>query len=80
MYMLFAFGGIFNLRCVIYFLTSYPTFDGIILTFTKGISTLPGAWNGVFGARICKRLRSPGIDSKEPIPPAYVSLAGRYVK
>ncbi len=25
-----------------------------------------------FRARICKRLRSPGIDSKESIPPAYV--------
>ena len=25
------------------------------------------------GARICKRLRSPGIDSKEPIPPAFVA-------
>ena len=25
-------------------------------------------------ARICKRFRSPGIDSKESIPPAYVSL------
>jgi hypothetical protein len=24
-------------------------------------------------ARICKRLRSPGIDSKESIPPAYVA-------
>ncbi len=24
-------------------------------------------------ARICKRLGSPGIDSKEPIPPAYVA-------
>ncbi len=23
--------------------------------------------------RICKRLRSPGIDSNESIPPAYVS-------
>ncbi len=28
-------------------------------------------------ARICKRLSSPGIDSKESIPPAYVAwLAG----
>ncbi len=25
-------------------------------------------------ARICKRLRSPGIHSKEPIPPDYVAL------
>jgi hypothetical protein len=25
------------------------------------------------GARICKRLRSPGIDSKKPIPPALVA-------
>ncbi len=24
-------------------------------------------------ARICKRLRGPGIDSKESIPPAYVA-------
>ncbi len=24
-------------------------------------------------ARICERLRRPGIDSKEPIPPAYVA-------
>ncbi len=24
-------------------------------------------------ARICKRLRSPGIDSEEPTPPAYVA-------
>jgi hypothetical protein len=31
------------------------------------------------GARICKRLNSPGIDSKESIPPAYVAwLAGQY--
>ncbi len=29
--------------------------------------------------RICKRLRSPGIDSKESIPPVC-SLAARYVK
>ncbi len=29
-------------------------------------------------ARIFKRLRSPEIDSKEWIPPAYDSLAGRY--
>ncbi len=29
-------------------------------------------------ARICKRLRNPGIDSEESIPPAYVALAGRY--
>ncbi len=29
-------------------------------------------------ARICKRPRSPGIDSKEWIPPAYVTfMAGR---
>ncbi len=27
-------------------------------------------------ARICKRLRSPGVYSKEPIPPAYVARAG----
>ncbi len=27
----------------------------------------------VHRARICKRLRSPGIDSKESIPPAYVA-------
>ncbi len=26
-----------------------------------------------YWARICKRLRSPGIDSKEPIPPGYVA-------
>ncbi len=26
-----------------------------------------------YRARICKRLRSPGIDSKESIPPAYVA-------
>jgi len=32
------------------------------------------------GARICKRLRRPGIDSNESIPPAYVPLAGRYIK
>jgi hypothetical protein len=25
------------------------------------------------GARICKRLRNPGIASKESIPPAYVA-------
>jgi hypothetical protein len=25
------------------------------------------------GARICKRLLSPGIDSEESIPPAYVA-------
>jgi hypothetical protein len=32
-------------------------------------------------ARICKRFRSPGIDSKESIPPAYVAcMAGRYIK
>ncbi len=29
----------------------------------------------LYRARICTRLRSPGIDSKESIPPAY--LAGR---
>ncbi len=36
-------------------------------------SSLPGkqCWN--FRARICKRLRSPEIDSKESIPPAYVA-------
>jgi hypothetical protein len=35
----------------------------------------------LYRARICKRLCSPGIDSKESILPAYVaSLAGRYVK
>jgi hypothetical protein len=34
-----------------------------------------------YRARICKRLRSPAIDSKESIPKAYIcSLAGRYVK
>jgi len=27
----------------------------------------------LYRARICKRLRSPGIDSKESIPPAYVA-------
>jgi hypothetical protein len=47
-----------------------------------------GPWNGtseakqvpfgpkkveIFRAQICKRLRSPGIDSKESIPPAYVA-------
>jgi hypothetical protein len=26
-----------------------------------------------YRARICKRLRRPGIDSKESIPPAYVA-------
>jgi hypothetical protein len=32
-------------------------------------------------ARICKRLRSPGIDPEESIPPALWSLvAGRYDK
>jgi hypothetical protein len=31
-------------------------------------------------ARICKRFTSPGIDSKEPIPPAYVAWADQYVK
>ncbi len=30
------------------------------------------------GARIFKLLRSPRIDSKEPIPPGRVALAGRY--
>jgi hypothetical protein len=27
----------------------------------------------IYRARICKRLRSPGIDFKESIPPAYVA-------
>ncbi len=31
-------------------------------------------------ARICKRLRSPGIDSKESIPLAYFSSADQYDK
>ncbi len=31
-------------------------------------------------ARICKRLRSPGIDSKEMIPPAYRMLPGGLVR
>jgi hypothetical protein len=31
-------------------------------------------------ARICKRLRSPGIDSKESILPAYVGLLYRSVR
>ena len=35
----------------------------------ESIPTANVAW-----ARIWKRLRSPGIDSKESIPPAYVSL------
>jgi hypothetical protein len=30
-------------------------------------------------ARICKRLRRPGIDSEDSIPPAY-AMAGRYDK
>jgi hypothetical protein len=30
--------------------------------------------------RICKRVRSPGIDSKESIPPAFVAWRGRYDK
>jgi hypothetical protein len=34
----------------------------------------------VYRARICKRLRCPGIDSKESIPQSFCSLAGRYVK
>jgi hypothetical protein len=29
--------------------------------------------SGLFRARICKRLRSPGIDSEESIPSAYVA-------
>jgi hypothetical protein len=28
---------------------------------------------GAYRSRICKRLRSPGNDSKESIPPAYVA-------
>jgi hypothetical protein len=28
-------------------------------------------------ARICKRVESPGIDSHEPIPPAYLAWRGR---
>ncbi len=35
-------------------------------------------WLWLSRARNCKRLRSPGIDSLESIPPA--SVAGRYVK
>ncbi len=31
----------------------------------------PSQRESITWARICKRLRSPGIDSKEPIPPAY---------
>ncbi len=32
--------------------------------------------DNAFRARICKRLRSPGIDSKESIPPALESIPG----
>jgi len=36
------------------------------------------AWSFEYRAHICKRLRSPGIDSEESLPSAYVGLAGRY--
>jgi hypothetical protein len=32
---------------------------------------------GVARARICKCLRSPGIDSKESVPPTYVAWRAR---
>ncbi len=44
-----------------------------ILTHILGVSFL---WALRIRARICKHLRSPGIDSKESIPPAYVACAG----
>jgi hypothetical protein len=33
-----------------------------------------------YGARVCKRLYSPGINSEESIPPAYEASTGRYEK
>jgi hypothetical protein len=33
----------------------------------------PGAGEQTSGARICKRLRRPGIDSEDSIPPANVA-------
>jgi hypothetical protein len=41
------------------------------IDYSKVPAQVAGIW-----ARICKRLRSPGIDSKESIPPAYVACAG----
>jgi hypothetical protein len=34
------------------------------------------ASKSVSSARICKRLRSPGIDSEESIPPGWKSIPG----
>ncbi len=33
-----------------------------------------------YGAPVCKRLWSPGINSEESIPPAYEACTGRYEK
>jgi hypothetical protein len=50
--------------------------SGFQLPLTLNLQQKPmtaGAAVGGTRARICKRLWSPGIDSKESIPPAYVA-------
>ncbi len=42
--------------------------------FFAPICTVQLLWSQEVRARICKSLRSPGIDSKVSIPPAYVAL------
>jgi hypothetical protein len=44
--------------------------------FCHGVwASLNRAWALYFWARICKHLRSPGIDSKEPIPSGWESIS-----
>jgi hypothetical protein len=43
------------------------------VAYTAGYSHVVFFMCGMYRARIFKRLWSPGIDSKAPIPPAYVA-------
>ncbi len=54
--------------CIVHLMCPYLSFCGCEFP----IQSIP------FRARICKRLRSPGIDSKEKSSVSLCSLAGRY--
>jgi hypothetical protein len=59
--------------CQLYIYQYHPA----VLSFHR--KTWPALKHMQFRSRICKRLRNPGIDPKESIPPAYVArMAGRH--
>jgi hypothetical protein len=68
-----------SLVFILYLICNFGNYGNspVFLMFRQGMGTVFCRAVLLGQARVCKQLRSPGIDSEEWIPPAYVAWPAR---